>query len=265
MTTDRALLQQALEALEYVLRDLKVRAAVKLGADKGLLDIGDGAYRQGEAALTALREVLAQPEQRSKPVAWYDPEVTNDDKGLSWTPGGFHAQPLFATPPEPAQPQSSIREPQAEPLYIECSNLPGPGPSLFYDVVDADGRSVNVGKWTTHDNGTARLGPLFAGPRQSSAALAVVHEQAKDDGLWFHAQTASEAYLQQELRRLHVAVEAEGCTFVHDGSCALAGACARERQELSVEEIVELWSEVIKSREPEIVTFARAIEWKVRG
>ena len=36
----------------------------------------------------------------------------------------------------------------------------------------------------------------------------MVNEQAEDDGLWFRAETAPEAYLQQELRRLHHAVEA---------------------------------------------------------
>lgn len=36
---------------------------------------------------------------------------------------------------------------------------------------------------------------------------AIVDEQATDEGLWFIAQSASEAYLQQELRRLHVAIE----------------------------------------------------------
>ena len=35
----------------------------------------------------------------------------------------------------------------------------------------------------------------------------LVAEQAEDDGLWFIAQTASEAYLQQELRKLHRAIE----------------------------------------------------------
>lgn len=35
----------------------------------------------------------------------------------------------------------------------------------------------------------------------------VVEDQAEDDGLWFVARTAPEAYLQQELRRLHAAVE----------------------------------------------------------
>ena len=35
----------------------------------------------------------------------------------------------------------------------------------------------------------------------------LVNEQAEDEGLWFEAKTAPEAYLQQELRRLHYAIE----------------------------------------------------------
>ena len=35
----------------------------------------------------------------------------------------------------------------------------------------------------------------------------VVDNQAKDEGLWFVASTAPEAYLQQGLRRLHAAIE----------------------------------------------------------
>lgn len=38
-------------------------------------------------------------------------------------------------------------------------------------------------------------------------AVAIVNEQANDDGLWFIEQLASEAYLQQALRRLHAAIE----------------------------------------------------------
>ena len=36
-----------------------------------------------------------------------------------------------------------------------------------------------------------------------------VNKQAKDDGLWFVAKYASEAYLQQELRKLHALIERE--------------------------------------------------------
>jgi hypothetical protein len=42
-----------------------------------------------------------------------------------------------------------------------------------------------------------------------SNVLELVHKQAEDDALWFQAMTASEAYLQQELRKLHAAVEDE--------------------------------------------------------
>lgn len=37
----------------------------------------------------------------------------------------------------------------------------------------------------------------------------LVGKQAEDEGLWFVAQTAPEAYLQQELRKLHAAIEQE--------------------------------------------------------
>ena len=36
----------------------------------------------------------------------------------------------------------------------------------------------------------------------------IVNLQAEDKGLWFVAETTSEAYLQQELRKLHTAIEA---------------------------------------------------------
>lgn len=42
-----------------------------------------------------------------------------------------------------------------------------------------------------------------------AAIRKIVDEQAEDDGLWFIAKTAPEAYLQQELRRLHTVIEDE--------------------------------------------------------
>jgi len=38
--------------------------------------------------------------------------------------------------------------------------------------------------------------------------IALVNEQAEDEGLWFIDATCSEAYLQAALRKLHAAVEA---------------------------------------------------------
>ncbi|CAB4188039.1 hypothetical protein UFOVP1169_47 [uncultured Caudovirales phage] len=46
--------------------------------------------------------------------------------------------------------------------------------------------------------------------------LAMVHRQAEDEGLWFIAQTVPEGYLQQELRRLHSAIEANAASLVED-------------------------------------------------
>lgn len=40
-----------------------------------------------------------------------------------------------------------------------------------------------------------------------AAIKKLVAEQAEDDGLWFRAETAAEAYLQQELRKLHETIE----------------------------------------------------------
>lgn len=42
-----------------------------------------------------------------------------------------------------------------------------------------------------------------------AAIQAVVDQQAEDEGLWFEARTAPEAYLQQELRRLHAVIESD--------------------------------------------------------
>jgi hypothetical protein len=42
-------------------------------------------------------DALSAPVQ--EPVAWADMDVRGEDKGLSWTPGRFHTQPLYTTPP----------------------------------------------------------------------------------------------------------------------------------------------------------------------
>lgn len=46
-----ALLEEMAGALDYVVRDLEVRSQWKEGADKGVVDIGDGAYQQAKAVL----------------------------------------------------------------------------------------------------------------------------------------------------------------------------------------------------------------------
>ena len=39
--------------------------------------------------------------------------------------------------------------------------------------------------------------------------IELVNKQAEDEGLWFDAETASEAYLQKSLRELHRVIEDE--------------------------------------------------------
>jgi len=51
---------------------------------------------------------------------------------------------------------------------------------------------------------------------QIARLRAIVDEQAEDAGLWFDARTAPEGYLQQELRRLHAAIEAIDSTPAQD-------------------------------------------------
>lgn len=48
---------------------------------------------------------------------------------------------------------------------------------------------------------------LAAAKEELAKLRQLVAQQAEDDGLWFRAATAPEAYLQQELRRLHAVIE----------------------------------------------------------
>lgn len=53
----------------------------------------------------------------------------------------------------------------------------------------------------------ALVSPAPDDKKAMGVLLELVNEQAEDDGLWFIAATATEAYLQAALRRLHAAVE----------------------------------------------------------
>ncbi len=57
------------------------------------------------------------------------------------------------------------------------------------------------------DEVLAVLADLVEAARKYANSQQIVNKQAADDGLWFAATTAPEAYLQQELRRLHAAIE----------------------------------------------------------
>jgi len=53
-------------------------------------------------------------------------------------------------------------------------------------------------------------------------AIEIVNEQAEDDGIWFIAETITEAYLQRELRRLHAAVEKDYAEARHGENSVVA-------------------------------------------
>ena len=52
-----------------------------------------------------------------------------------------------------------------------------------------------------------QLQSIVDAARKVANLQTIVDEQAEDVGLWYGVHTAPEAYLQQELRRLHAAIE----------------------------------------------------------
>lgn len=73
-----------------------------------------------------------------------------------------------------------------------------------------DGSDINdIGDWAFKHRNTIRAA-LTETPKADVVGL--VGRQANDDGLWFMAKTAAEAYLQQELRKLHAAIEGQAFT-----------------------------------------------------
>jgi hypothetical protein len=73
---------------------------IKKGLDAIGYVISDGA--QVQIAKDILIEVIKQAEKQ-EPVAWYDPEVMHEDRGISWTHGQFHTAPLYTVLPRQKQ------------------------------------------------------------------------------------------------------------------------------------------------------------------
>jgi hypothetical protein len=71
---------------------------------------------------------------------------------------------------------------------------------------------------------------------QRDALRKLVEEQANDEALWFVHRTASEAYLQKELRRLHASIEAASAAQSverggqHCERCSVLGELERLRE-----------------------------------
>ena len=70
-------------------------------------------------------------------------------------------------------------------------------------------------EWLDYEGFIAAVGEIEAraATPPPEALRQLVAQQAEDDGLWFDAKTAPEAYLQQELRKLHAAIEGNEIEF----------------------------------------------------
>ena len=101
--------------------------------------------------------------------------------------------------------RTSEADPTMSKIHIVFDGPPGPQAGRFVEVEDDEGRSVKVGEWHHRTDGLWELVLEDRSPRGRVRAL--VDEQAADAGLWFEAQTAPEAYVQDALRRLHQAIE----------------------------------------------------------
>jgi hypothetical protein len=104
-------------------------------------------------------------------------------------------------------------------------NYPGQGKDVFLGTADEAETAPGVWEWVPKprlDAAEARIAELeslraepptdqFTNEEVDKFPIdglqALVNEQAEDELLWFIAETMPEAYLQQELRRLHAAIE----------------------------------------------------------
>jgi hypothetical protein len=103
-------MKQALEALEEINKLSTGESAICLPAEidsamdalRQAIEQDTSAYQRGYMDGIAKGLRMEQAEQ-AQPVAWYDPEVMNEDRGISWTPGQFHTAPLYTVLPRQKQ------------------------------------------------------------------------------------------------------------------------------------------------------------------
>lgn len=95
---------------------------------------------------------------------------------------------------------------QAGHLLLTILRARDDGEDYEYDILAIEAEARAQGK--LHEM-LAQEGEAEARAAALAESRRLVDEQAEDEGLWFIAETAAEAYLQQELRRLHAAVEGD--------------------------------------------------------
>ena len=88
------------------------------------------------------------------------------------------------------------------PWVIEPAEHKG---SIVYDLNGVNPSTAIAAVWKEGDAHLIAKAPEMAEHIRDLQAL--TDSQAEDEGLWFIAKTAPEAYLQQELRKLHAVIE----------------------------------------------------------
>jgi len=144
-----------------------------------------------------------------------------NEKAIGYAPVVYHPRDAVrlaggcVLPQEEELPVASTVEARGpEPAAAPLGNL---GPESFHRGVGGDERvDVVVGSHSKssipvvcqfyHEYATVSAA-LLASEAREKRLREFVGAQALDDGLWFVAETAPEAYLQQELRRLHALIE----------------------------------------------------------
>lgn len=120
------------------------------------------------------------------------------------TPGEWHAgvDVVWVETVETASDQQCCG--QAE---LECGGRGCVGPREEIYPVQSQQQIAQAGENDAAYIAAASPATILALVEEVRAIRALVDEQANDDGIWFIAQTGPEAYLQQELRRLHALIE----------------------------------------------------------
>jgi hypothetical protein len=95
-----------------------------------------------------------------------------------------------------------MKTPPRSELHALVARLRRLATAVWIDTEDDPATDVSDGLTTAAD----ALSDLL---KRDTTIRMLVTRQADDDGLWFSAQTAAEAYLQQEMRRLHAVIEGD--------------------------------------------------------
>jgi hypothetical protein len=79
--------------------------------------------------------------------------------------------------------------------------------SLSEQIEAVEAEAKMAAKHEGYSRHAAALRGASAMLRRMQEALKLCAEQAEEPGIWFVAERITEGYLQQELRRLHAAIE----------------------------------------------------------